>query len=111
MTDSDRANARLKAKRALVVRDEAEQHDLVALADHALEDERLVDLLVDLAEDGRHLGSGTTTSVGHDRRADPLEAHRREALLPLVLGGLGVQLGPALGFDDGLRAPRRSPSA
>ncbi len=36
--------------------------------------------------------SGTTTSVGHDRRADALEAHDAEAALPFVARELGREL-------------------
>ncbi len=93
MTARDSANATLNAKRALVVGDEAEQHDLVALARHALEDERLVELLVDLSEHRRHLGEGHDDLGRDDRGADPLQAHGRETLLPLVLGGLGTEVG------------------
>ena len=71
------------------------KHDVVALAHHALEDERLVDLLVDLAEHRGHLGKRNDDLGRDDRRSDPLEAHRREALLPLVLGRLAVELGAA----------------
>ena len=90
----------VEVERALVVRDEAEQHDLVALADHALEDERLLDLVVDLAEDRGHLGQRNDDLGRNDRRADALEAHRGETLLPLVLGRLGVEFGAAVAGDD-----------
>jgi hypothetical protein len=40
-----------------------------------------------------------------DRRSDALQAHRREPLLPLVLGGIGLELGPVVGRHD--RGERR----
>ena len=83
LDDRERQREReVEVERALVVRDEAEQHDLVALADHALEDERLLDLVVDLAEHGGHLGERHDDLGRDDRRADALEAHRARSAAP-----------------------------
>jgi len=83
------------------MRNEAEENDLVALAHHALENERLMDLVVDLAEDGGHLGKWNNDLGWDDRRPDSLEAHRGESLLPLVLGSRGLKFSTAGTGDDG----------
>ncbi len=102
---------RVEGEGASVVRDEAQQHDVVALAEHALEHERLTDLGVDLLEHRGQRRQRDDDLGRDDRGPDALQAHGGEALLPFMLRGLGGQLGTAVGQDDRveLRADRILP--
>ncbi len=75
------------------MRDEAEEYDRITLRMHPLEDERLVDLAVDLLEYRRELGQRHDHFGRNERRAEALEAHRCEPGLPFVLGHLGSKVG------------------
>ena len=93
------------------MRDEAQDDCLGAILavgdDDAFLDQRLGDGLVDVREHIAQLGQRDDDLGGNDRRAQALDPHQAEALLPLVLGDLIGQHLPLVGSDDRRQAGQR----